>query len=240
MKMKMLVLAVMALGVSACASDPVERVRQDTVERQEAKKEQKQERIDSLPDWVITPPKSGLSSGFFAVGTGKSDNMDMSMSQSTLKAEFGLAKQFRQEISGQERSYARQSGHGATVSDMEVLIDKLVDQVVITGHTLVDREVQLHDGNYIVYSLFHLPPDAIGRIAQQSQQVTHDQQVQDAFMRLEQRLEKRATRRDNARKPGGAEQEERNRDKEMGEVQQGESGKARAESSAQVAVSTDR
>ena len=152
-----------------------------------------EEKIDALPSWVLSPPKSD-SQAVYAVGIGDSDMLQISMKKAMLEAEFGLAKQLKQELAGSERQYTTDDSIHAT-NRFEGLIDKLVEETPIIGYSIKQQIVRPMEGRYQTFILLMLPYDQYNNILKANQVKETRNEMKDAFADLEKRLEKKKTER---------------------------------------------
>ena len=75
-----------------------------------------------------------------AMGQGTSENMDVSMDKARLDAEFGLAEQFKNFVSGQVR-------HKEGAND-ERIVTNLVAGVSLSGYQVVSQEITPVQGKF--------------------------------------------------------------------------------------------
>lgn len=161
--------------------------------------------LKRVPDWVSNPPR-GDGAFVYAVGSGQSSKFDLSRQKAVLTGEFGLAKQYRQALSGQERMYQRDNGGtSGTQERYTVLIDKLVDRVQLVGHEVIKTETLVVDGGqYQTWVLMKLSFEDMEKIlARQRSDAGADAAIDKQFeeldrrlkeLRLEQRAEVRAAK----------------------------------------------
>lgn len=152
-----------------------------------------EEKIDSLPSWVLSPPKSD-SQAVYAVGIGDSDKLQISMKKAMLEAEFGLAKQLKQELAGSERQYTTDDSIHAT-NRFEGIIDKLVEETPILGYTIKQQTVKPMEGRYQTFVLLMLPYDQYNSALRANHAKETRNEMKDAFTDLERRLEKKKAER---------------------------------------------
>ena len=103
----------------ACASKPTaEIIQKEQLKAEElrdqadaAKATQRQSQnedfIAGIPAWALQPPRPDAE-GMYAVGAAESASLNVAQKKAILDAEFGLAKQYRQELSGSERSFTQE------------------------------------------------------------------------------------------------------------------------------------
>lgn len=184
-----------ALTMSGCASDPVETYVEHQQDLQKQAVSDAQAKLASVPDWYLNPPKNDAL-GIMGVGAASSKDMHHALKKARLQAEFELAKNYRQELSGSERVYERENGMGTLVQTSQFLIDKLVDSVPIVGYDLVDQKIQvLPDGQFQAYSLLKLPYDEFNKVLQSIKLDSQDARELEAFNDLERRLEAKRNRK---------------------------------------------
>ncbi len=204
-----------AVFITGCSSAPTrEQAAKDEVraseiraKAEEERREQAQKRMEAeisqVPEWALKPPRPD-STGVYAAGMSESDTMRVAIRKAMLEAEFGLAKNFNQELSGSERLYAQENGGRVGTEQYTTLIDKLVGQVPVVGFEVEHQEVKALDGKYIVYVLVKLPYAQLNRVLQEQREKAADRTVAAAFDDLEQRINRRRQqiREDEARQIG--------------------------------------
>lgn len=193
--MNKLTLLCIALMMAGCASDPVETYVEHQQDLQKQAVSDAQAKLASVPDWYLNPPKNDAL-GIMGVGAASSKDMHHALKKARLQAEFELAKNYRQELSGSERVYERENGMGTLVQTSQFLIDKLVDSVPIVGYDMVDQKIQvLPDGQFQAYSLLKLPYDEFNKVLQSIKLDSQDARELEAFNDLERRLEAKRNRK---------------------------------------------
>ena len=113
------------------------------------------------------------------------------MKKAKLNAQFELAKNFGQELSGNEQSYTQENQSGITEQYTQ-LIDNIVDSVLVNDYSVVDQEVLAENGEYTAYTLLKLPYKALKAVLEQQQAESKGIEIKQAFADLEKRLDKRA------------------------------------------------
>lgn len=183
--------------LAGCAADPIEQFNEQQATANQLAVEQAEEKLANVPEWYLKPPKSD-SMGIVAVGAAVSKDMHHAVKKSKLQAEFALAKNYRQELSGSERIYEREGVTGELIQTSQFLIDKLVDSVPVVGYEMLDQQVKVDfDGKYQVYTLLKLPFDEFNKVLQQIKSESQDAKELAAFDDLEQRLEAKRLRKDS-------------------------------------------
>lgn len=193
-------LVVMML-LSACSSLPsrVDIAKENAeaaevmAEAQEAAMERSQDlkenAIDEVPEWVLYET-SADSTGFYALGTGQSQSLNMAIQKAVLEAEYGLAKKYRQTISGSERRLTEDNLGDVDRDRYIQLIDKLVGSVSLVGYETVRREVKAVNGEYVAYVLVKLPYDKFNQVLKDQRAGMDDLSMRNAFDELERRTSK--------------------------------------------------
>ncbi|GGP44808.1 hypothetical protein GCM10009347_10480 [Shewanella algicola] len=193
--MNKLTLLCIAVIMTGCASDPVEKYVELQKDMQEKAVSDAEAKLDSVPEWYLNPPKND-GMGIVGVGAASSKDMHHALKKARLQAEFELAKNYRQELSGSERIYERENGMGTLVQTSQFLIDKLVDSVPIVGYDMIDQKIQvLPDGQFQAYSLLKLPYDEFNKVLQSMKLDSQDTRESEAFNDLERRLEAKRNRK---------------------------------------------
>lgn len=165
--------------------------------RNQREQEKREREIQALPEWVESPPDAD-STGFYGVGIAQSRNLNHSRRAARLQAEFELAKQSRQELSGSERSFEQGNADGDVNLQTTFLIDQIVDSVPVVGYQIVDQKIHSMDGQVYTYVLLKLPYDQFNIALQQQRADTEDRRIQSQFDDLERRLAARRAERQAA------------------------------------------
>lgn len=213
-------LALLMLG--GCASQPDLEDRLAALEEaNEKKKEKEQEKaeeiLDSVPEWVLELPEP-TATGVFGVGAGKNKDLAYALKKARLQASFEVAKQFKQELSGQERSFQRDAGDNELVERTEMLIDSFVESMPVTGYQVVEQEVVPMDGVFHAYVLMLLPYDEFNKVMQAQRDKAVGDEMKAAFEQLEDRIEKRQQARAEEETTKHEREIERMRVEQEGEV----------------------
>jgi hypothetical protein len=194
----------MAGSLMACSTPSMEQIAKDQAkaearraeardaqaERQQAKNEAI---LDQVPKWALQAPTPDAT-GIFAVGVGKSSDLRTAMRKAALDAEFGLAKNYNQEISGSERSFNQEAGSSIN-SQYTELIDKLVTQVPVVGLETAKQEVKSIGGEFHSFVLMKLPYAEFNKVLAQQRSKAQDATVEAAFVALEKRVKARQQER---------------------------------------------
>lgn len=207
-----------ALAISACSSSPdtemakrlldLEEAQKEIVANQKAEAQELREKeMDAMPGWFLEPPKPD-ETGFYGVGYMKSKHMGHAVKGARLNAEADLAKQYKQELSGSERSFEQGNNSGDVAIQTTFLIDKIMDSVPVVGYTVVEQVMVPIDGTYETFALLKLPYDEFNRVLQSVKAESFDKKVRGEFDDLERRL------KDRRKESSLAEQEKFNREQE--------------------------
>lgn len=215
---KLLVSVIVTTALAGCSSSPdtemskrlleLEKSQQEMIALQKKREQVDREKeMDVMPKWFLKPPKPDTT-GFFGVGYSRSKNPGFALKAARLQAEADLAKQYKQEISGSERSFEQGNGDGDVQSQTTLLIDKIIDSVPVVGYTVVEQIMEPVDGAYQTYVLLKLPYDEFNKVLLSEKKNAFDKAVQGHFDDLERRLkERRAERAQEAQDTFNREQE---------------------------------
>lgn len=169
----------------------IEKLRRDfNQERQDVEQQQREEEIKTLPSWVLTPLQADLT-GFYAVGMAESKSIFFVMKKAKMQAEFELAKQYRQLLSGSERSFEQENSAGELQTQTTVLIDKLIDEVPIVGYDIVKQKIIAVNGRHTAYILLKMPYEQYNKVLQAQKENQLDMKIENAFDALQARLASR-------------------------------------------------
>lgn len=186
--------------LTGCSSAPdAESIAQDEIDAQQlrydaqqAHQAQESEKLEasiaSMPKWVLSPPKADVE-GVFGVGVADSKKPELAMRKSSLNAQFELAKQFKQEVNGQEQSYTKDSS--TNTEQYTQLIDSIVGSVPVAGYRTVKQEMVVRDGRVYAYTLLKLPYDEFNAVINQKMTQVDAQEIKAAFADLQQRIKER-------------------------------------------------
>ena len=158
---------------------------------------QQEKEIEALPEWVLAPPASD-STGFHGVGIAQSKQLNHSRRAARLQAEYELAKQTGQELSGSERSFEQGGASGDVNTQTTFLIDQIVDSIPVVGYQIVDQKLSTINGQFHAYTLLKLPYEEFNKALQQLKAKTNNNAVQKQFDDLERRLGKRRAEKEKA------------------------------------------
>jgi hypothetical protein len=201
MRKIMMSLAVLVLvtGLFGCASKPTSvSIAKDEAAAEAARNEAERKRSErataaaekflaKVPAWVSEPPRSdGMH--VYAVGEGQSTRLDLARKKAVLTAEFGLAKQYKQALSGSERLFQRDAPTGLPQERYTLLIDRLVDSVPLVGSQQVRQEVVVIDGTFHSYVLMKLSFEEMERHIAKQKAATQDKEIDAQFDELDRRL----------------------------------------------------
>lgn len=145
--------------------------------------------MGNVPAWALVPPRAD-GDGFYAVGIAESSRLDLALKKAMLTAEFGLAKNYKAVISGNERQYQRDGGKGAVSERYTLLIDQVVDRVPLAGYEVVKREFKTIDGTYHTFVLLKLSYEELNKALAAAKKAEADASIDEQFAELERRLDK--------------------------------------------------
>lgn len=187
--------------LGACSSQPTAKdIAKDEVAAAEVRARAESDRLardekaaerymGNVPSWALVPPRSDAE-GFYAVGIAESSRLDLALKKAMLTAEFGLAKNYKAVISGNERQYQRDGGRGAVSERYTLLIDQVVDRVPLAGYEVVKREVKTIDGTYHTFVLLRLSYEELNKALAAAKKADVDASIDEQFAELERRLDK--------------------------------------------------
>jgi len=189
---------VSVIFMGGCSSNAAVDDYQAHQQEVQAKKfEAQEEAFQSIPEWFFKPPQND-SSGVYAVGTASSTNLQFSMNQAKLNAEFSIAKTLNQEVSGRERSFMSSDSKGNVQTDAESVVTKFVDSADIVGVSTVDSHFEHHEGKYTVYTLLHLSYDQQAEILSRKVKSETKLSAKEAYKEIEAELRRRSLDRNSA------------------------------------------
>ena len=189
-------LATTLLGtLTACSSTPtatdIAEEQADIAEiRAEAQKEQDErnqammeKEMESLPSWVIEPPKAD-STGFYGVGLASDLDLLNAMRKAKLQGTYELAQTMKSELSGEDTMTG--SGEG----EYRYVINNFVNKVNLSGAELVKQVVDPVDGKYKAYVLMKYPYSQFNQVLKDQGSNKADMKTLDeAYQRLMAKVE---------------------------------------------------
>lgn len=203
--MKSLIAGLAVALISGCASGPskedilkeqlrLAEMRAEMLEKQkEAQEEILEEKLDDVPDWYMNPPAPDAT-GLYGVGMASSNNLSVAIKKARLAADFEVAQQMEQELSGLEQQFVGDS-NGIAREQYQSAVERFVAAVPMMGQEVAEQEVSVIDGKYTAYILSRLSFDQMDRMAErQKRGVEGTSEMKEAFMMLRERVEATQTR----------------------------------------------
>ncbi len=216
-KSMMAVLAVTV--VTGCASGPsnedileeqlrLAEMRAEALEQQkEIQEDQLIEKLDDLPGWYMNPPAPDVS-GLYGVGMASSSSLSVAIKKARLVADFEVAQQMEQELSGLEQQFTGDS-NGTAREQYQSAIERFVAAVPMMGQEVAKQEVSVIDGKYTAYVMSRLSFDQMDRMAERrNRQVEGTSEMKEAFTMLRERVEATRTRSTTSQPQEPAKQDE--------------------------------
>ncbi|MBU2952320.1 LPP20 family lipoprotein [Marinobacter sp. F3R08] len=157
-------------------------------ELMELKNEQLEESLSNVPDWVIEPPKPDVA-GIYGVGVAESSNVAVVMKKARLQAEYELAAQMKQEISGLDQQFIEDSSGNDANLRFQSAVERFVNSVEIAGQEIVEQEVDVSNGKYDGYVLMRLSFDSMERMLEERNNMEGYDRMKAAFKELRERVE---------------------------------------------------
>ncbi len=190
-------LATTLLGtLTACSSTPTATdIAEEQAEiaeiRAEAQKEQAErnqammeKEMESLPSWVVEPPKAD-STGFYGVGLASDLDLLNAMRKAKLQGAYELAQTMKSELSGEDTMTG--SGEG----EYRYVINNFVDKVNLSGAELVKQIVDPVDGKYKAYVLMKYPYSQFNQVLKdQGSNKAEMKTLDEAYQRLMAKVER--------------------------------------------------
>jgi hypothetical protein len=176
------------LAKQSAAAEKVRDQAED--ERLKRKTARLQEKVDATPKWALEPMRIDADA-VYAVGFGESDNPAIAIKKATLEAEFGLAKKYRLELSGQERLAVSDRGKRAVSQGYGQMIDALIASVPMNGHQVVEQVVKPIQGQVSAWVLMKMTHEQMQAMAKRESGAAEDDRVKAGFAELERRIAER-------------------------------------------------
>lgn len=184
--------------LGGCASSPdhteavkermeIEKMqRQLEAKRKEEREKRLQEQVDTLPAWVTEKPKPD-SSGLYGVGVARSTDLTAALDKSSLKADFEIAQQFKQQMSGLSKGYINDR-NGLSSQEFEQAVERFVSAVDMSGQQIVKQDISVVDGKYSSAVLSYLSFDRMEHMLFQQDKLQGSDQMEQAFEELRERV----------------------------------------------------
>lgn len=187
-----LIACAVAAALTGCSSNDIEErteaLQEAQVQQVQIKTEKMDAQLESIPDWFLDIPAPD-GKGVFGVGFGESNQPAFALKAAELQAKFELAKNFKQVVSGQERSYQDQTSDGDVQSKINILIDSLVEEMNVAGFERVKRSVSNVEGRANAYVLLRMPYEEYNHALRSLRAKGIDDKMEVAFNQLEKRLD---------------------------------------------------
>lgn len=193
-KILILILGVTLIACTGNVSQTRLAIEEQQQDLNELKNDAIADHIDALPKWV-TQTHAPDSVGIYAIGMGESIDLSLAIKKARLDAEFNLAKNYAQELSGTERLYASETSRSGI--HYEGVMEKIVNKVPLVGYRVVDQEIKALRGKYAVFVLMQLPYDELTKVVEKEERLAASKEMQAAFKDLERRLDKRINSGEN-------------------------------------------
>ena len=149
------------LGASACQttstniSSAEEAPPGVTKEMYEHKVKQVKEQVEKVPDWYLEPPVEEGS--IFAVGSGSTPDLQLSLDLAILQAKTTLADRFQSTLKSQTKNFvAKVGGSGAdasVVNEVERATKNLIANTDVSGYHMVKNVIQSSGNTYRAFVL---------------------------------------------------------------------------------------
>lgn len=200
MKFPMIASVLSVLVMTGCASNPsaldlaesqaeLEAQRAELLaEKLERQNEKLEDSLDNVPGWAIEPPQPDVT-GIYGVGIAESSNVAVVMKKARLQAEFELAQQMQQEISGLEQQFTEDGTGNEANLRFESAVERFVNSVEIAGQEVVEQEINVDEGKYNGYVLMRLSFDSMERMLEQRNSMEGYDRMKAAFKQLRERIE---------------------------------------------------
>ena len=187
--------------VSGCASGPskedllkeqlkLAEMRAEMLARQQDQQENVlKEKLADVPGWYFDPPVADPT-GVYGVGMASSNDMSVALKKARLQADFEVAQQMNQELSGLEQLFTGDS-NGMSRSQYKSAVERFVAAVPMVGQEIAEQDVSVIDGKYTAYVLSRLSFDRMDRMLerQSNSKDTGSTEMTEAFAILRERVE---------------------------------------------------
>lgn len=157
--------------------------------------------LEDVPDWVTDKPDSDQT--MYGAGTGAASSLQTAIDKSKMRARgdiassieaqlLGMTKDFREEVSGEERAQFTQTR------------EQVVSQV-LRGTAAEEQEIVREDGKYRAYTLMRMPigPAAREFLSQleKSEELYTRFRSSEAFEEMRKRVEEYESKQESTRAP---------------------------------------
>lgn len=191
--------ACLAALVTGCASNSdrydlekqqmkMEQLRSEQADKLATEKDKKlQSQLDQVPDWVTQPPQIDAG-GVYGVGIGSSDDLSIALDKARLKADYKLAQELKQQISGLEQNYAEDATGSGSDQRYQAAIERFVAGVNMAGQEQVKQKVVVSGGKYHAYLLMRLSFAEMQKMLDEQSKMAGYDRMKEAFKELHKRV----------------------------------------------------
>jgi len=157
MKTKLIAVAVAAVMMTACASNPAPKV--DPV--QAMRTAEAKAVLDTAPSWYMNGTPA-TADHMFTAGTAVSRDLSMAVKKATMDAQAKIAEYIRADVDAYTKVH-KQDVNGAYNENTEVLVRKLVNEIQLSRGTVVQKVAYSEAGSFRVYVQIRYPAPNIER-----------------------------------------------------------------------------
>ncbi len=126
----------------------------------EARVEAVKTTASDLPDWYVSPPKSG--DVLFATGSAISSDLQLAVDKAIMAAKRSLADQVAGSLSTKHKEYASEDGQLVS-GTTERVTSNAITQVVLSGYSITERKVVADGAAFRAYVLARYAPSGAAR-----------------------------------------------------------------------------
>lgn len=159
------------------------------MEMDELKQKKLKAELAEYPKWTVSPPRNDAT-GVFGVGVGVDSNIRIAQQKAKLRAEYEVAKHFKQLLSGSEKDYAVSVSDNTISQKYTQAIDKLVAEVPVVGYDVVQHEVKGINGATHSFVMIKMPYEEFNTALQALRGNDQAAGFDEAFSELERRIDK--------------------------------------------------
>lgn len=174
---------------SGCSTTPKDQ--KQNIKHIEHAHKNNEKYLETFPDWAKSI-KNPDDNGFYAVGIASSEQPHLAIKKSVLQAEFAIAQQIKNEISGYEQLTEEGNSTRVDIDRYVSVVDRLVTKVPLLGIKSVNQKIVSNPatGKFTAFSQLELPRYQFNNVMQQikSSNSSIDQRIEKYIDNLNKRI----------------------------------------------------
>jgi hypothetical protein len=158
-----IVILMVAIGLSACSTNPAEDSEDRYQSMREQKAEETEELQDEIPDWFLKTPQS--QAGIYGVGTAMSSDLQTALDNAKSNAVINIAETYKQEASALTKGYRSSNpASGSVTGNYTRAFEQFVDKADVSGIEVINHKILEDNGMHRIFVLAFLPYDDMNQV----------------------------------------------------------------------------